>query len=41
MTLSGKTNEIIDAFDKAKTVSENIKNKLKIKLGPYLANPFF
>ena len=41
MTLSGKMNEIIEAFNKAKTVSENIKNELKIKLGPYLANPFF
>ena len=41
MTLSGKTNEIIEAFDKAKNVSENIKTELKIKLGPYLANPFF
>ena len=34
MTLSGKTNEIIEEF-----VSENIKKELKIKLG--LANPFF
>ena len=41
MTLSGKTNEIIEAFNKAKNVSENIKTELKIKLGPYLANPFF
>ena len=41
MTLSGKTNEIIEAFDQAKNVSEKIKTELKIKLGPYLANPFF
>ena len=36
-----KTNEILINFEKNKNESEKIKNELKMKLGPYLANPYF
>ena len=41
MTLSDKTDEIMNIYTKAKELSDQIKNKLKLKLGPYLANPFY
>lgn len=36
-----KINEIMGEFNKAKEVSENAKNELRMKLGPYLANPYY
>ena len=41
MICSDKTNEIMNLFNNSKDNSENIKNELKAKLGPYLANPFY
>ena len=41
MTLSDKTDEIMNIYTKAKELSDQIKNELKLKLGPYLANPFY
>jgi hypothetical protein len=36
-----KINEIMSEFNKAKDLSENTKNELRMKLGPYLANPYY
>ena len=36
-----KINEITNNFNKAKDSSETTKNDLKMKLGPYLANPYY
>ena len=41
MALTKKTNEIMETFNNSKELSEQTKNDLNIKLGPYLANPFF
>ena len=41
MTVTGKTEEILASFTSSKELSDKIKNDLNIKLGPYLANPFF
>ena len=41
MNNSKKTNEIIQNFDKNKNINEKTKNELRMKLGPYLANPYF
>ena len=41
MNLTNKTNEIMDLFTNSKELSDKTKNDLNIKLGPYLANPFF
>ena len=41
MNLTNKTNEILDLFTNSKDLSDKTKNDLNIKLGPYLANPFF
>ena len=41
MKLTGKTSELFESFNKSKELSEKIKTDLKIKLGPYLANPFY
>ena len=41
MNNSNKTNEIMNNFDKNKNISEKTKNELNMKLGPYLANPYF
>ena len=41
MKNNSKINEIMNTFNKAKDISEKTKNDLKMKLGPYLANPFF
>ena len=41
MTNSNKTHSILSVFEKSRVESEKIKNDLNMKLGPYLANPFF
>ncbi len=41
MVCTGKTNEIMNIFNIAKENSDNIKDELKAKLGPYLANPLY
>ena len=41
MTLTKKTNEIMELFNNSKEQSDKTKNDLNIKLGPYLANPFY
>ena len=41
MNNSNKTHELLMNFEKNKTESEKIKSELKMKLGPYLANPYF
>ena len=41
MTLNEKTDNIMNSFNQSKELSDKIKTELKIKLGPYLANPFF
>ena len=41
MIVTGKTEEIMDLFNNSKESSDKIKNDLNIKLGPYLANPFY
>ena len=41
LTCSNKTNEMMNLFNKAKDNSDKIKDELKIKLGPYLANPLY
>jgi hypothetical protein len=41
MVCSGKTNEIMNIFNKEKENSDKIKDELKTKLGPYLANPLY
>ena len=41
MVCSGKTNEIMNIFNKEKENSDKIKADLKTKLGPYLANPLY
>ena len=41
MTLNQKTDEIMDSYNKAKELSDKTKDDLKLKLGPYLANPFY
>ena len=41
MNLTNKTNEIMDLFTNSKELSDKTKNDLNIKLGPYLANPFY
>ena len=41
MNNANKTNELMNNFEKNKADSEKIKNELKMKLGPYLANPYF
>ena len=41
MTNNNQINEIMDKFNKSKDQCEKIKKDLNIKLGPYLANPFY
>ena len=41
MNNNNKINELMMNFEKNKNESELIKNELKMKLGPYLANPYF
>ena len=41
MKNNSKINEIINIFDKSKENSEKTKEELKMKLGPYLANPYY
>ena len=41
MKNNSKINEIMNNFDKAKENSEKTKEELRMKLGPYLANPYF
>ena len=41
MINSNKTNEIMLNFKNSKNENEKIKNELNMKLGPYLANPYF
>ena len=41
MTLTKKTSEIMELFNNSKEQSDKTKNDLNIKLGPYLANPFY
>ena len=41
MTGVNKTNEIVQNFEKNKIENEKIKEELNMKLGPYLANPYF
>ena len=41
MTLTSKTNEIKELFNNSKELSDKTKSDLNIKLGPYLANPYF
>ena len=41
MVCTGKTNEIMNTFNKSKENSDKVKDELKTKLGPYLANPFY
>ena len=41
MKNNSKIDEIMNNFNKAKETSEQTKNELKMKLGPYLANPYF
>ena len=38
---SEKTNDIMNIFNKSKENSDKIKEELKTKLGPYLANPYY
>ena len=41
MKNNSKINEIMNTFEKSREVSEKTKTELKMKLGPYLANPYF
>ena len=41
ITNNEKKNEIINNFNKSKEDSDKTKEELKIKLGPYLANPLY
>ena len=41
MKNNSKINEIMNNFDKAKENSEKTKEELRMKLGPYLANPYY
>ena len=41
MKNNSKINEITNAFNNAKDTSEKTKSDLKMKLGPYLANPYY
>jgi hypothetical protein len=41
MVCTEKTNDIMNKFNKSKETSDKIKEELKTRLGPYLANPLY
>ena len=41
MKINSKIDEIMNNFNKTKETSEQTKNELKMKLRPYLDNPYF
>ena len=41
MKINSKIDEIMNNFNKTKETSEQTKNEIKMKLWPYLDNPYY